>query len=128
MIGVSWRFMSTAQLVNTKSIEQNYFKETKFDKIMSSDPEYYRVLGLGQLFQSNDLAYRHQIVGGYSAIKPQLIQDIIDNNLYRKNDPANFLNWNVINMLNTKYIVAPGHIQADGLIPLEVNQSQKTLL
>ena len=128
MISVSWRFMSTARLVNPKSVERNYFKETKFDKIISSDPEYHRVLGLGQLFQSNDLAYRHQIVGGYSAIKPQLIQDIIDNNLYRKDDPANFLNWNVINMLNAKYIIAPGNIQAEGLIPLEVNQPQKTIL
>ena len=128
MISVSWRFISTARLVNQKSVERNYFKETKFDKIISADPEYHRVLGLGQLFQSNDMAYRHQIVGGYSAIKPQLIQDIIDNNLYRKDDPANFLNWNVINMLNAKYIVAPGNIQAEGLIPLDINQSQKTIL
>ncbi len=128
MISVSWRFISTARLVNPKSVERNYFKETKFDKIISADPEYHRVLGLGQLFQSNDLAYRHQIVGGYSAIKPQLIQDIIDNNLYRKDDPANFLNWNIINMLNAKYIVAPGNIQAEGLIPLEISRSQKTIL
>ena len=76
----------------------------------------------------NDLTYRHQLVGGYSAIKPQLIQDIVDNNLYRKDDPDNFLNWNVVNMLNAKYIVAPGNLQAEGLIPLEVNQSQKTIL
>ncbi len=128
MISVSWRFISTARLVNPKSVERNYFKETKFDEIISSDPGYHRVLGLGQLFQSNDMAYRHQIVGGYSAIKPQLIQDIIDNNLYRKDDPANFLNWNLINMLNAKYIFAPGNIQAEGLIPLDVNQSQKTIL
>ncbi len=128
MIGVSWRFISTARLVNPKSVERNYFKETKFDKIISSDPEYHRVLGLGQLFQSNDMAYRHQIACGYSAIKPQLIQDIISNNLYRKDNPANFLNWNVINMLNAKYIVSPGNIQAEGLIPLDINQSQKTII
>ncbi len=128
MIGVSWRFISTARLVNPKSVERNYFKETKFDKIISADTEYHRVLGLGQLFQSNDMAYRHQIVGGYSAIKPQLIQDVIDNNLYRRNDPINPINWNVVNMCNAKYIVAPGNIQAEGLIPLEVNRSQKAIL
>ncbi|MCD6441163.1 MAG: YfhO family protein [Candidatus Marinimicrobia bacterium] len=127
MIGVSWRFMSTTRLVNTKSIEQNYFRETKFDRIISADPEYHRVLGLGQLFQSNDLAYRHQLVGGYSAIKPQLIQDIVDNNLYT-NNPQEPVNWNVVNMLNAKYIVTPGNLQAEGLIPLEVNQNQRTIL
>jgi len=128
MIGVSWRFISTARLVNPKSVEQNYFKETKFDKIISSDTEYHRVLALGRLFQSNDLAYRHQIVGGYSAIKPQLIQDVIDNNLYRRNDPVNPINWNIVNMCNAKYIVSPGMLNFKGLTILDADKQRKTVL
>jgi uncharacterized membrane protein YfhO len=31
-------------------------------------------------------------------------------------------------MLNAKYIIVPGNLQAEGLIPLEVNQGQKTIL
>jgi len=127
MIGVSKRFLRADELVDTKSIEKRYFAETQFDKILKADPEPFRILGLGNQFQSNDLAYRYQIVTGYSPIKPQLIQDIIDNNLMSGLRP-NSLNWNVINMLNAKYIIAPGRLNEANLTVLDVDQQQKTIL
>ena len=127
MISVSYRFMKHAKLVSPDRIEQQYFKPTKTDQILAKDTDYYRILALGSLFQSNDLAYRHQIIGGYSAIKPQLIQDIIDNNLYTKN-PKEPVNWNVVNMLNGKYILSPAQLQHPGLDILDVDQDKRTIM
>jgi len=119
--------MKQEKLVRPDRIEQQYFKPTKTDQILAKDTDYYRILALGSLFQSNDLAYRHQIIGGYSAIKPQLIQDIIDNNLYT-NNPKEPVNWNVINMLNGKYILSPAQLQYPGLVMVDVDQDKRTIL
>lgn len=127
LIAVSHRFMKNAQLVKPARIEQQYFQPTKIDKILEGDPDYFRVLALGSLFQSNDLAYRYQIIGGYSAIKPQLIQDLIDNNLYTS-DPQQPVNWNVVNMLNGKYILSPAQLQYEGLTILDIDQNKRTIL
>jgi len=127
MIGVSKRFLNPDELVDTKSIERRYFAETKFDRILKNDTELFRIFGLGNNFQSNDLAYRYQIVTGYSPIKPQPIQDIIENNLFPAQTP-NSINWNVVNMLNAKYIIAPGMLNEPDLTVLEVNQQNKQVL
>ncbi len=128
IIGISYRFLENARLVKREVVENRYFAKHKFDHIIEQNKDYYRVLGLGQFFQSNRLAYRHQLMGGYSAIKPQLIQDIIDNNLYRQNTPPNPLNWNVINMCNAKYIISPGQLKHSGLTLLATDESQKARL
>jgi len=127
MIGVSKRFVNADEMVDSKSVERRYFAESQYDKILREDHEPFRILGLGGLFQSNDLAYRYQIVNGYSPIKPQLIQDIIDNNLFSGPTP-NSINWNIVNMLNARYIIAPGMIGEPNLTVLDVNQKQKTVL
>jgi hypothetical protein len=127
MISISARFLDRSRLVNQKSMERSYFKLNSFDKIILADDSYHRVLGIGNLFQSNDLAYRHQIVGGYSPIKPQLIQDIVDNNLYT-NDPNQPVNWKVANMLNAKYIISPAQLPKSALTLMDVDQNRRTLL
>lgn len=127
MIGISKRFLDNAPLTEERYIE-NYFRKTKFDRAIEKDNEYYRVLGLGNLFQSNDLAYHHHTVGGYSAIKPQTVQDIIDNNLFRKYDPENYVNWNVASMLNAKYIISPATLDAENLTLLDTDERTNRLL
>jgi len=128
MISVSYRFFGNARFVNDKNIERNYFRESQFDKIIKQDQSFNRVLGLGSFFQSNNLAYRHNLVAGYSAIKPQLVQDIVDNNLYHSPDPKQPVNWNVINMLNAKYIISPAMLQHEGLQIVAQNKQEKSLL
>ena len=127
MISISYRFMKQANLIHIERIEQQYFRPTKTDQILSEDTKHHRILALGNLFQSNDLAYRYQIIGGYSAIKPQLIQDIIDNNLFT-NIPTDPINWNVVNMLNGKYILSPVQLQYSGLGVLNVDENKRTIL
>lgn len=128
MIGISGRFAGRSTLVDLGNYENRYFQESAYDKLIRPDPEPYRVLELGALFQSNDLAYRHQIMGGYSAIKLQLIQDIIENNLYRRDNPQDPVNWNVVNMCNARYIISPGLLEYDGLTLLQSDERRRTIL
>ncbi len=127
-IAVSYRFMKNAEFFNRTSAERRYFRKTKFDRIIEKDNAHNRILELGQGFQSNDLAYRHQLIGGYSAIKPQLIQDIVDNNLYKGPNPQVPINFSVINMLNGKYIITPGQVKLPNLELLAVDKEQKKAL
>ena len=97
-------------LVPKGRIENMYFPKTSIDNyLLSSDEvsnEPFRILGLGQrFFGNNQLAYYHQCIGGYDAAKMQSIQDIVENNLYAGSDREQPLNWNVVNMLNGRYLV-----------------------
>ena len=125
---VSNRFIKNANYLNRKNAERRYFRKSQFDSIMEKEKDYYRVLEIGGGFGSNDLAYRHQIIGGYSAIKPQLIQDLVDNNLYQRPDPKVPFNFPLANMLNAKFIVAPGKIEHPGLEEVAINNQQRKVL
>lgn len=81
----------------------------------------YRVLTMDNPFNSSDLAYFHKSVGGYHAAKVQRFQDIIDFYLYKTDtsgrkiapdcelllaqNPTTLAQANVLNMLNTKYVI-----------------------
>jgi len=110
LITVSHRYFSEAELRNLNILERQYFTKSEFDRIMEREKDQYRVFALGGLFQSNYLAYRHQLVSGYSGIKPQLFQDIVDNNLFLSLRGSTGLNWKVVNMLNSTYIITPGKL------------------
>ena len=130
LISFSHSIFSEAQLSDKQALENRYFRKTKFDQIMlQNNKNYeYRVFGTGQFFQSNKLAYHHQIVGGYSATKPQLIQDIIDNNLYLNQGGQKTINWEIVNMLNGKYIVSKKNFNKPFLKKLSENKRQKSKL
>ncbi len=128
LINFSHHYFSEAQLSNKEALERRYFRQTKFDRIMRKTEQQYRVFPMGQEFQSNNLAYWHHIVGGYSAIKPQLIQNVIDNSLYIQRGGQQTVNWQVVNMLNSRYVLAPGKLEQPFLKPLASDQNQKKVL
>ncbi len=128
LISVSHRYFGGAQLSNVNFLERQYFAKTEFDRIMEQETELYRVLGLGDLFQSNYLAYRHQMVSGYSGIKPQLFQDIVDNNLFISSGGKRAINWDIVNMLNATFIISPGKIDAPHLNLLAEDKNRGRLL
>ena len=79
----------------------SHFRKTKRDEKILRDTSYYRVLDLTKsTFTSNDCSYHYNSVGGYSAAKLSIYQDILESNIFH-----NGLNWNILKMLNTKYII-----------------------
>ncbi len=98
---VDRRFLGKDQFVpksKAKAIQM-----TEADRIILEDKDpNYRVLNLaGSTFNESNTSYYHKSIGGYSPAKLRRYQDIIDYHLSEK------INMNVLNMLNTRYIIIP---------------------
>lgn len=106
--------------LNQESFQGNpsrqFFAETAADKVIEADQGYFRVLPLTEgLTQGARTSYRFQSLGGYHGAKLRRYQDLVDNQLQfelqefiQKAQEGTF-DWEgigVINMLNTKYLIA----------------------
>lgn len=100
---------SNMQLNNRDQLERNVFKETQVTRILKNAEPGYRAIGLGNELTKNDYSYFYPTISGYSAIKMQVIQDVITNNLY-KGQSQSGINWNIINMLGGKYVIVPARL------------------
>lgn len=88
------------------------FNIQPYEKQILQDDGYYRVFNLtSDPFNDARTSYRLHSIGGYHAAKLRRYQDLIDEHLSK-------MNWNVINMLNTKYIITAGQ---DGIATPHLN-------
>ena len=99
MLPVDKRFFNDDNFVKAKDNEA-YFKMQPYEEQILQDKDLdYRVLNLNtNTFNDSRTSYRLKSIGGYSAVKLRRYQDLIDEHISK-------MNWNVLNMLNTKYIV-----------------------
>lgn len=102
LLGVGKRYLNENNFLEPEDFE-SVFQPTPADLAIKKDPEKnYRVLNLTQSpFNDAITSYHHQSVGGYHAAKLSIYQDLIENQLSRQP-----MNEQVLNMLNTKYIIA----------------------
>jgi hypothetical protein len=108
-------------------VEENVFKENDITNYLKNQTKDARLLVLGREFQSNHYSYFYPTINGYSAIKMQTIQDANDYLLFGANTPEN-INWNFINMLGGKFIIADGMINKPFLTPKAyLNDPQQVL-
>ena len=106
MVPVDKRFFNNDNFVKAKDNEA-YFKMQPWEEQILQDKSLdYRVLNLNtNTFNDARTSYRLKSIGGYSAVKLRRYQDLIDEHISK-------MNWKVINMLNTKYIIT-----RQGVIP-----------
>ncbi len=99
---VNKRYLKDSDFQNKRRIEQQAFSMTPADKqILKDTTKYYRVLNLAtDTFNDGVTSYYHFSVGGYSAIKLERYQELIENHISKHN-------IRVLDMLNTKYIIIP---------------------
>ena len=99
MVPVDKRFFNNDNFVKKKDNDA-YFKMQPWEEQILQDKSLdYRVLNLNtSTFNDSRTSYRLKSVGGYSAVKLRRYQDLIDEHIGK-------MNWNVLNMLNTKYII-----------------------
>ncbi|MBI5020635.1 MAG: YfhO family protein [Ignavibacteriales bacterium] len=113
------------------------FEEPQADatvQYLNNDSSLYRIFPLGRdgsgqdLFQNNSFMY-HQLssIGGYSPAKIRIYQDLIESALYNGADPQFPINMNVVNMLNVKYLIAPGQLPANKFQMVNFDQTKKML-
>ncbi len=103
---VNKRYVDTESFVPRQLARGEMFPLTDADRLILADTSAnYRVMNIPEFWQAGP-SYHHKTIGGYHAAKLTRYQDIIDRHL------GNFLNgsetdadWNVLNMLNARYIV-----------------------
>lgn len=112
--GVDKRYLQN--LVKPARIEQ-HFAATATDNFLLQDKSKFRVFPVGQLYSDSHWSYWHESIGGYHPAKLRVIQDLNEAALYKgtapgfQNTPGLPINWNVVNMLNAKYVLAQGKIE-----------------
>ncbi len=103
-------------------------RKTQIDNAILQDSGMFRVFPVGKLFQSNRWAYFHQSIGGYHAAKMYRYQKMIEENLYHSTEPGNSINWNIVKLLNVKYLITTGQIRSNYLTPIGQDQNTKWIL
>jgi hypothetical protein len=98
----SSKYLSKERFQDKEEYNNTAFSPTPADKMILEDKEqHYRVFDLtGGAFSDARPSYFHKSVGGYHPAKLRIYQDLIEAYLGQPGE-----NMNVLNMLNTKYIV-----------------------
>jgi len=100
LIMVDKKYLTDDNYIDSADAE-NIFQPRQVDAAIMKDPDpYYRVLDLSKdVYNDASQAYFHKCIGGYSPAKMERYQDLIDVHMKGK------FNAQVLNMLNTKYII-----------------------
>lgn len=98
---VDKRFLNKDSFVPKRQAKE--IVATPADRLILQDKDpNYRVLNLSaNTFNESMTSYFHKSIGGYSPAKLRRYQDIIDYYFAKE------VNMNVLNMLNTRYIIVP---------------------
>ena len=105
MVPVDRRFFSADCFVSKKDDSRYFAMQPWEEQILKDKSLDYRVLNVAtNTFNDARTSYRLKSIGGYSAAKLRRYQDLIDEHISQNN-------WQVINMLNTKYIITRNGVQ-----------------
>ncbi|MDO9577657.1 MAG: YfhO family protein, partial [Candidatus Cloacimonadales bacterium] len=124
---VDKRFLQ--DVVLQKDLEKKYSK-TDADKFLEKDEETFRIYplyipGYSSDFGKNQWAYYNQSIGGYHGAKLKRYQEILDNCLNYEFQNRVPINWNIVNMLNVKYVIFPENLPFDNLEYTFYDRKQK---
>lgn len=96
--GVDKRYLNNESFVSKRKVD-NPFPMTSADKEILKDKSIYRVYNASVNAMSNSsTSFYHQSVGGYHGAKLKRYQELWENQVVNNNEQ-------VLNMLNTKYII-----------------------
>lgn len=100
---VDKRYLGEEDFQSKRRMSDQYFIPSNADKQILQDKSYYRVLNLSSPspFSDGITSYHHYSILGYSAIKMQRYQELIDRYIQE-------MSPSVLNMLNAKYIIVKG--------------------
>lgn len=104
LLGIGTRYISEDNYIPTEQYESQFTPRPVDLQILQDKDPYYRVFDLTTDPYNDAMgAYHHKMVGGYHPAKMETYQDLIDNHL-----SSGKMNAQVLNMLNTKYLIFNG--------------------
>ena len=100
LLAVGKRYMGDDKFVDTADLEGYFTPSPANQKILADPQQNFRVLdqSSGSPFHDSRASYYHNSIGGYTPVGLALYQDLIAHQLEKGN-------INVLNMLNTKYVI-----------------------
>ncbi|MBW8686955.1 YfhO family protein [Chitinophaga rhizophila] len=105
LLQVDTRYLNSDSFMDEANYSRPFQASAADQQILQDRDPHYRVFNLtAKPFDDAMTSYFHKSVGGYHAAKLQLYADLIERQISRNN-------LQVLNMLNTKYVIVPG---ADG--------------
>jgi len=97
------RYLAEDKFLDVETADQD-MQPTPVDTQIMADTGFYRVLNLTRdYFQEGNTSYYHNSIGGYSPAKLSVIEDLLNYQLRGQS-----FNNRVLDMLNVKYVIAPG--------------------
>jgi hypothetical protein len=97
---VDRRYLNNDNFVAGKKMDEPYSKTSADEFILKDVDPNFRVLNLtSDPFKDAATSYYHKSIGGYHGAKLRRYQELYDHQIQQK------FNMNVLNMLNTKYII-----------------------
>jgi len=105
LISVASNYLNEDNYQDASDFEAMFQPRPVDQQIMQDKDPYYRVLDVSRNTYNDAIqAYFHKCIGGYSPAKMEIYQDLIDVHLGGAQSQGRF-NAQVLNMLNTKYII-----------------------
>ncbi len=96
---VNFNYMSPDDYMTKRNFESSYTPRAVDEKILTDNDPHFRVLDRSvDTWNSTFPSYFHKSIGGYHAAKLQRYMDMIERHIAP-------MNQDVLNMLNTKYII-----------------------
>lgn len=121
MFAVGKRYLNNSHFVTPKNFQSQFDKRPVDEAILADPAESYRVLDLTvNVFNDSHPSYWHKNIGGYSPVKMQRYQDLIDRHLTAEINSViaavnaagslegladSFPKVPVLSMLNDKYVI-----------------------
>ena len=124
LIGIGKRYLNSEHFITPKNFEAQYTPRPVDEMLFEDEDPDFRVLDISiNTFNSSATSYHHKTIGGYSPVKMQRYQDLIDRYITSEikqvygtvskaetvQDVSDNLPYlKVISMLNGKYIILGG--------------------
>jgi hypothetical protein len=109
---VNKRYLDKDDFVNKTRMERPYTKTPADELILKDSDPNFRVLNLTvDPFADASTSYFHKSIGGYHGAKLRRYQELYDHHIKRE------FNMDVLNMLNTRYVIQPDESRKPTVIP-----------
>jgi len=112
LVPVAYDYLNEKNYVDASDFDSLFVPRDVDKQILSDHDPYFRVLDLSKnTYNDASDAYFYKCIGGYHPAKMEIYQDLIDRQMSRG------FNGQVLDMLNTKYIIVAGQKGPPHVIP-----------